>query len=335
MRKAKDRCRLATLAATSLAVLLCLAPLSGRAAEKITVRTDFTPAGTHAALHLALVKGWFKDAGLDVDLQDGKGSINTIQLVGAGEVDIGQLSVGMVPIAQQAGMKVKSIAGFARRGDLAVLVPQKSSIHTAQDLRGKRIVLFSASPWIPFINPFLKAAGMTRNDVKLIFVDPSAMYPTYASDKADAVMTLAPFAMPILAKMMPSRPIIAADYGIAFPGLGLVAHEDVLEKRPTTVAKVVAATIRAWTYIYAGHEDEAVQDIIKDRPDAKLDPAILKGQIIAYKDYLNTPNTVGKPIGWQSEADWAAAIKTMVDAGVIKPGHKPSDFYTNAFMPKS
>ena len=50
---------------------------------------------------------------------------------------------------------------------------------------------------------------------------------------------------------------------------------------------------------------------------------------------MNTPHTVGKPIGWQSEADWAAAIKTMVEAGVIKPGHKPGDFYTNAFMPKS
>jgi NitT/TauT family transport system substrate-binding protein len=316
--------------------VLCLGilPRLALAADKVSIRVDFTPAGTHGALHLALVEGWFKDEGLDVDLQDGKGSLNTIQLVGTGQVDIGQLSVGMVPVAQEGGMKVKSIAGFARRGDLAVLVPKESPYKSAQDLRGKRLVVFTASPWTPFIDEFLHNAGMTRNDVQVINVDVNALMTTYASGQADGILTLAPFSLPILEKTRPSRAIDAADYGIGFPGLGLVTREDVIASRPAVLNKVVQTTIRAWNYIYASHVDDAVAAIIKDRPDAKLDPSILRGQILAYKAYFDTPNTSGQPLGWQSEADWAAAIKTMVSAGVIKETHAPADFYTNVFIPR-
>ena len=62
---------------------------SALAQEKLTARLDFTPAGPHAGLHLAVSKGWFKEAGLEVDVQDGRGSINTIQLVAAGQIDFG------------------------------------------------------------------------------------------------------------------------------------------------------------------------------------------------------------------------------------------------------
>jgi NitT/TauT family transport system substrate-binding protein len=211
-------------------------------------------------------------------------------------------------------------------------VPEQSSIKTAQDLKGKRLVLFAASPWVPMIDPFLANAGMTRNDVQVLFVDASAMYGTYSSGRADAVMTLAPFAAPILAKTMPSRSIDAADYGIVLPALGLVAREEMIASRPEVLRKVVQTTIRAWEHMKNGNVAEAVQATIKNRPDAKLDPEIIEGQAKGYLAYFDTPNTKGKPIGWQSEEDWAAAIALMIKAGLIKPGPVPKDFYTNAMV---
>ena len=35
---------------------------------RLTVRTDFLPWGMHAGLHLGVVKGWFKEAGIDVEV---------------------------------------------------------------------------------------------------------------------------------------------------------------------------------------------------------------------------------------------------------------------------
>lgn len=309
-------------------------PLAAQANEKVTIRTDFTPAGTHAALHLAVKKGWFEEEGLDVDLQDGSGTINTIQLVGAGKVDVGQLSTSAVPVAREGGLDVKAIAGFARRNDMAVLVPEDSAIKSAQDLRGKRIVLFASSPWVPLIDTFLANAGLSKDDVKILFVDVNSMYSTYASGQADAVMSLAPFAQPVLAKIEPSRSIDAADYGINLPALGLVASDETIANRPEMLRKVVQTTVRAWEYIKDGHVDEGVDAIIANRPDSNLDPVILEGQIRGYLNYFDTPNTQGKPIGWQSEADWAEAISILRKAGLVKSELTPEDAFTNDFLAK-
>ena len=76
--------RLVLTGAASLAL-----PHIARAADALTVKLDFLPWGLHAAMHLANVNGWFKDAGLEVDVQDGRGSANTLQLVNAGQFDVG------------------------------------------------------------------------------------------------------------------------------------------------------------------------------------------------------------------------------------------------------
>lgn len=314
-----------------LAATAGLAP-AVHAQEKLTARLDFTPAGPHAGLHLAVQKGWFKEAGLEVDVQDGRGSINTIQLVGAGQIDFGWASLGSMAIARDAGVRVKSVAGIYRKGDLAIIVDAKSNIRTAKDLAGKRLVVFTASPWMPFIDPFLKNAGMTRNDVNIVFVDPTALFANYASGQSDGVMTLGPFGIPIVNINRESRQVLAADYGIAFPSHGLIAREEMIASRPQTVQRFVTTVLRAWDYILAGREGEGADAVIAARPGIKLNRDVILGQINMYKDFIQTDNTKGRPLGWQSDKDWEAAIKTMEAAGALKPGKKPDEFYTNQFI---
>src|ERR1700748_1350448 len=90
---------------------------SGRALadEALSVRVDFAPWGVQAPLHLAMAKGWFKDDGLNVDLQDGTGSLNTINLVAAGNVNVGLVQLGLLAIARSKGLPVTSFAGFMRK----------------------------------------------------------------------------------------------------------------------------------------------------------------------------------------------------------------------------
>jgi NitT/TauT family transport system substrate-binding protein len=47
---------------------------------------------------------------------------------------------------------------------------------------------------------------------------------------------------------------------------------------------------------------------------------------------FSTPNTEGKPIGWQSEIDWKAALEAMEKANLVKAGWKTEDFFTNDFI---
>ncbi|WP_353194704.1 ABC transporter substrate-binding protein [Pusillimonas noertemannii] len=319
--------------ATLAGAALIAASGAAHALEKVTVRLDFSPLGFHTAMYLAKEKGWFEREGLDVTIQDGSGSLNTIQLVAAGQADIGQVQLGLLVAARDKGLPLKSFAGYLRGSDLAVMVPRDSNINTLADLKGKKILCFTASPWAPFIDSFLAKGGLDRKSVDITMVAPSAMAGLYSSGDADGFMSVAPHQVPLLEKARPAKTIRMADYGIHFPSYGLIATEKTLKERREMLEKFNKVQIEAWEYIWNGHEDEAVQAMIKQRPGVNLDPVSLKGQLDMNRPLFFTEATKDKRIGWQSEADWTAALQSMKEAGIDVGSVKLEDLYTNDLMP--
>jgi NitT/TauT family transport system substrate-binding protein len=317
-------------ALAGMAMTLCAT--GAGAADKLTVRMDFIPWGTHAAMHLAQVKGWFAEAGLDVDIQDGTGSANTIQLVAAGQADVGQVQLGVMAVAKEQGADLTSIAGWFRKSDLAVLVDRASDIRTGADLKGKSIVNFNGSPWSPYIQSYLKAVGLGEGDVNIVAVAPAALMSTYTARQADAVMTTAPFGLPIIESSRPSRAVLMADAGIAFPSYGLIVRSDTLASRKEALKRLVEVQVKAWEYIYDGHIDEGVEAIIAQRPGMKLDPTVLGKQIELYKDFVFTSASEGKPFGVQTEEDWGKALADMQRAGIVAAERDPKDYFTNELV---
>src|ERR1035438_9114098 len=57
---------------------------------KMTVQLDWIPQPEHGGLFQALAKGYFKEAGLDVDLVPGGPNAFVMQKLGTGKADIGQ-----------------------------------------------------------------------------------------------------------------------------------------------------------------------------------------------------------------------------------------------------
>jgi NitT/TauT family transport system substrate-binding protein len=312
-------------------LLASIAGSSAYAQDKLSVRLDFSPWGSQAAMHLAQNKGWFKEANLDVDIQDGRGSGNTIQLVNAGQADVGQVQVGLVGSARAKGATIRSIATFQRRTDLCVLIDKDSPMNRVADLRGKTVVVFAASPWAPFIDNYLKSGGLSRNDLKVDVVDPAALWGTYIAKRADGLMSTTGSALPIAEASRPSKCLLASDAGISFPSYGLVAREDTIASKGAALRRLVQVEQRAWEQLRKNPED-GVKAMIAERPDARLDPVILLNQIKLTLDYFDTPATKGKPIGWQAREDWEAALKSMEAAGVVAPGWNVSDYYTNALV---
>src|ERR1700733_12645904 len=299
--------------------------------DKLSVRLDFSPWGVQAAMHLAQNQGWFKQANLDVDIQDGRGSGNTIQLVNAGQADVGQVQVGLVGSARAKGATIRWIATFQHRTDLYILVDKDSPMKSAADLRGKTVVVFAASPWAPFIDVYLKSGGLTRDDLKVDVVDPAALWGTYIAKRADGLMSTTGSALPIADSSRPSKCLLASDAGITFPSYGLVAREDTIASKGPALHRLIEVEQRAWQQLRKNPED-GVKAMLAERPDARLDPVILLNQIKLTLDYFDTPATQGKPIGWQAKEDWEAALKSMQDAGVVNAGWNVADYYTNALV---
>jgi len=87
------------------------------AQSSLTIVTDWAPYGVHGPLFLAAQRGWFKDAGLDVTILDGKGSASSLQLLGAEKADVAFVQLSTMAAAIDKGLPVISVAGFVRSGD--------------------------------------------------------------------------------------------------------------------------------------------------------------------------------------------------------------------------
>lgn len=314
-------------------VMLAWAGLAGaQGTEKLTVRLDWTPWGSHGPIHLANAKGWFKAAGIEIDVEDGNGSVTTAQLVGSSRFDVGHASLAPAIIARDKGLELKAIASFLRKNDIGLLVPKGSPIKTPKDLAGKKVIFTAGSLEAPFLDTFFGAGGLKREQVELVAVEAAAKVPSYIAARGDGVFSTVPFVLPAVAASRASDAILFADYGLQFPSFGLIASDEKIKARGAAIGKFASIVAGAWEYIYAGNQDEAVQAIIAARPQAKLDPKVLRGQIDSLQGFFTTPASAGQPIGVSVDADWVAGLKTMADGKLIKAGAKSGDFYTNGLL---
>lgn len=313
-------------AAALLFLVLPFAPAQSLADDKLSLRLDWIPNGSHAPFFLAEQKGWFRKAGLDVTIEDGTGSVVTIQLVGAGQFDVGHANLSALAIARGKGLPVISIAGFVRKSDMGVLVPAGSGWRTPKDLEGRKVAFTAGSLEGPFIDTFF---GASRGKVELLSVDAAAKVSTYVSGSADAVVSSVPYVLPLVAAKRPSDGILFADSGLDLPGFGLFTTASTLAAKREAIKKLTNVITSAWGYVRDGHVDEAVDAIMKSRPQLSLNAAVLKNQVEQFEGYFYTEATRGRPFGVQSDVDWDRTIKVMENAGVLPRGSKPSDYFTN------
>ncbi len=328
--------RIRTLAAAFGVVALAASvgnPTAAKAADPahtLSIRLDWLPSGYHAPFWLAIDKGWFKDAGLDVTIADGNGSVTTVQLVGSGQYDLGHAALATMAVARSKGIPITSVAGFLRKGDTALIVPVDSPIQGPKDLKGKKIVHTAGSLETPFIEPFLAAGKLSPADVSLLNVDAANKIAQYFGADADGLISAAE-TVALLGKK-PSRPILFADYGLNLPSFGLVANKDVLKTKGPAIKEFASIVSGAWGYLVKGHEDEGVAAVIHNHESSRLDASIVRANLNIALQFLYSASTKDSPIGIQTESDWKASIAIMEKEKVIPTGSKPADYFTNAYL---
>lgn len=322
----------AVRAVVGVGMLVGSVAVSAQALTPLKVRLDWTPWGNHAAIHLAQQKGWFKAAGLDVSIEDGNGSVTTIQLIGSGNTfDVGHAALASMMIARDKGLPVKAVAVFVRDSDVGLLAPAESGIKGPADLKGKKVAYTAGSLETPFIDPFLAAGKLKRDDLELINVDAAGKLGTYLAGRADAVFSTIPFVLPAANAARKSTPVRFADFGLKMPSFGLLASESKLAEKGPAIGAFASVVARSWEYVLAGHEDEAVKAIIAQRPQAKLDPAVLRGQIEALKGFFGAP-IAGSRRGVIVAEDWVDGARTLQSAGLVSGKIAATDYYVGGLV---
>jgi NitT/TauT family transport system substrate-binding protein len=235
-------------------------------------------------------------------------------------------------IGRDKGLPLKAFAVFLRKNDLGLLVPADSAIKSPKDLAGKKLIYTTGSFEAPFLDTFLAAGGLKRDQVNLLSVDAAAKIGMYANGQGDGVFTSIVNVLPAVEKPRKSRAIPFADYGVPAPSLGLFATEETIEKRGPALKKLADVLSGAWAYVMAGHEEEAVQALLKARPQAKINADVARAQIKITEQFFTTPSSKDLPVGVMGAKDWVEATNTLENAKLIKANSDPKSFYLTDFV---
>jgi putative hydroxymethylpyrimidine transport system substrate-binding protein len=287
--------------------LLAAAP--AQAADKLTVILDWFVNPDHAALVVAQEKGYFADAGLDVELVAPADPNDPPKLVAAKKADI---AVGYQP---QLQMQVGEGLPLARIGTLvasplnSLVVLQDGPIKSIRDLKGKKIGYSVAGFEDALLGAMLEKNGLTAKDVTLVNVN-FTLSPSVISGQVDAVIgAFRNFELNQMAQENhPGRAFYPEEEGIpAYDELILVAHKD--RVKDARLRRFVDAVERATFYIQ-NHPDEAWGLFVKNHKD--LDDALNRH---AWTDTLARLNTAPAGLDHVRYERFAAFLKAR---GLVK-----------------
>jgi NitT/TauT family transport system substrate-binding protein len=299
--------------------------------KPVNLQADWVYGGPNAGLVVAKEKGFFADAGLDVTINQGKGSGSTAQIVASKAVQFGFADGFVVGNSVSKGMKLKMVAGVYRRNPCAALVLEESGIRSPKDLEGKTVGIATGSAQFQQWPAFMKGAGLDASKVRVINVDGAGAGPALISGQVAAIAGFAQGYIPSI-EIRGKKKVRAfwyADEGVTAMSNGIIVHQDLLAE-PDLIRGMVRATMKG--FIYGRANAEEMTQIVKKYQET-TDPAItLREAQLSWSTWV-TPTTANKPLGWMAPEDWTATVAVLKAYGGVTTPLEAAELYTNEFVP--
>jgi NitT/TauT family transport system substrate-binding protein len=314
------------------AVAGLLVPSAAPAQEHIVVLMNFTIQGDHGPFFVAKDKGYFREGGIDVDIQRGFGSADTVKKVVAGAADIG--FADPVPLIQAVadGQQAKAIMGGYVQEPCAVYsAAQDANVKSPKEMEGRSIGGPPGDICIILLQPVMVRAGADFSKVKVQNMDAPTRIPLLAAGKIDAAGSfsekevLFQKAIAAAGKTMVTWPYsnYIEKYSVmTIAGAKLLARPDVLRKFTLALLKGYEDATR--------DPDAAAALIMKAHPEFDRDYIVASARTINRVVWDAT--TKAKGLGVLDESKLAATIDLTTKYWTLPRKPAPAEIYSNEFI---
>ena len=303
---------------------------SAIAAEKLTYlfpAPDFLPA--FAPFKLAQSKGYYKDAGLEVTFQIGKGGADVAKQVAVGNADLGGGIGDTAIIVRANGLKVKGVAVLGSNALTQINYRKDAGISSMADLKGKSIGVLSFKDTTYYnLLAVLANAGLSKNDVDIQAVGPGGIIKLMISGDIQAMSGVPEWAAAIRGAGIDIHTVPINDI---FPAMAqaILASEDTISKRPDVVRGFVQATIRAYKDVIADPA-QAAKDYVAAVPQHEGKEKIMEGIMRNYIKLVYGDDVTN--FGKFDEARMKAVQDFYVSNEIVRDAVPIGDTFTNEFI---
>jgi diguanylate cyclase (GGDEF)-like protein len=232
-----------------LAILLWLVCRPLHAADAVTLQLKWVHQFQFAGYYMALEKGFYRDAGLDVTLRPNGYNghyVSPVEAVLSGDATYGISNSGLVRDYAQ-GKPIVALAATLQHSAVSWLVLDRPDIRNLHDLVGKRLMtVFPLGESVELLAPFL-GEGITLDQLNLVQTG-FDLQPLIDGkvDAYDAYVTNEPYQLE--QKGIAYQLIDPRTYGIDFYGDVLFTSRKELLLHPDRVQAFRRASLKGWNY---------------------------------------------------------------------------------------
>jgi NitT/TauT family transport system substrate-binding protein len=315
--------------ATSVLVaasLLCSGLAS--AADKVSLRINFTPWGMHGPLFGGKAQGFYAQEGIDLEIRPPSAGQQNEVFIGTGREQFGLANADSFVKARASGVPIVAVMADEPDNPFSVITLKKSGIDTPEKMKGMKLAWFQSNV-IGLVEPVLHKGGLTRKDIEFVMVARGAEVQMLAAGQVNGLfgysfgqaLTLEQKGFPV--SVMPVR-----DYGVKFYGTIFYTSEALLKSNPDLVKRFVRATMKSmiWTH---DNVEAAMKEVVAVSPDRDLKLEARKLRMIY--DLYKSPDYAQR-FGLMNEEKWQSSIDILAASGDLPKKPNAKDMYTNAIV---
>ena len=224
--------RFSTLA-LALALRRSSPPVPAQSGKPMKLTLNFLAGGPQAGFMYAKKLGYYKDAGIDLTIEEGKGSATTAQLVATGQTDVAFADAPAAMQIRSKGAPVKIVTPILQTNGFAIISIEGTGINTPKDLLGKRLAVQPGTAQTTLLDAILLENKIDKTKLDIVNIDPAALVGALLEKKVDAILAGADFqSVQIRDRGFKVKDILYRDVGVPTVGLSIIARDERLKPIP-------------------------------------------------------------------------------------------------------
>jgi NitT/TauT family transport system substrate-binding protein len=323
--------------AAAVAPVLMTPSLSAHAQTALKVTLDGRIEGPSAPFLVALERGYFKAANLEVSIEASAGGIEPITRVASGAYDIGfgDINALIRYRDQNPTAPIKTVFVVNNRPNYAIVGRKSRGVAAVRDLEGKKLGAPAAEPATAAWPILAQIRGVDIAKVTVINVGLPVREPMLAAGEVDAV-TGSSSSSPISlrAKGVPPDDVVVllmAERGLELYGSSIFVNTKVLAEKPEAVKGFLAAYVRGLKETL--RDPAATLESVLRRNGGAAQDIELERLRVTIRDSIVTPEAKANGLGGVDSDRFAKALDQIGMAYAFKNKPKLSDIFDASFLP--
>ena len=303
------------------------------AEEKFTFALNWFAVGDHAAYWVALDKGYYKAKGLDVTLENSKGSGDSIAKVDTGRADAGLADAAVVIASNARGTTVKTVGMVFDKNPNNFFSLKSNPLTKPKDLEGKTLGAPPGDSQRQMFPAFAKVNGIDASKVSWVNIEPAAKIAAVAEKRMDGVGDYTT-GLPLYEKAAGKGNVVMlqwADFGFDLYAMSIMASEKTMKEKPKQLKDFLEASYMGWRDVMA---DPAGAMVIFKKRVPEIDVDVISQNMQLGLSLMKTERYAKNGIGWIDEKKMCESVDLVNTHMGLPKRVECKDVYTGDFFTK-